>query len=135
MASGLQPRALAAAVGQMAVRRVGALGDRLRRAVERDRHDHDRDAREQRERRVRVEPVRHDVAEALAADQPGDDHQRQGEHDRLVDRQQELPAGERELHLRERLPARRAERLAASTVSCVTLRMPSAVIRTAGGTA
>ena len=53
----------------------------------------------------------------------------------LTDEQQ-LPARERELHLEQRLqPASRRSPATASTVSAVTPRMPSAVIRTAGGIA
>jgi hypothetical protein len=44
-------------VGEMPPGGVGALGDRRRGAVERDGHDHDRDPREERQGRVRVEPV------------------------------------------------------------------------------
>ena len=96
-------RAAPARVGQMAARGVGALGDGRRRPVERDRHDHDRDAGQEGQGGVRVEPVGDDVAEPAAPDQSGDDHQREREHDRLVDRQEQLAPRQRELHLEQRL--------------------------------
>ena len=64
-----------------------------------------------RERRVGVQSADDDVAEALAADQPGDHHHREREDDRLVHGEQQHPARERELYFREHLRARRAHRL------------------------
>ena len=97
--------------------RVGALGHRRGRAVERDRHDHDREAAEHRERGVRVEPVRHDVAEPAPADQPGDHDHREREQDRLVDGEQHHPPRQRQLHLEERLAPVAPIASTASTVS------------------
>jgi hypothetical protein len=91
--------------------RVGPVGDRRRGAVEGDGHDHDRDAGEQRQGRVRVEPVGDHVAQPAPADQAGDHDQREGEHDRLVHRQQELAARQRQLHLEESLGRGGAQRL------------------------
>ena len=45
-----------------------------------------------------------------AADQPGDHDHREREEDRLVDREQQHPPRQRELHLRQHLPPGRAER-------------------------
>ena len=95
--------------GQVPVHRIRALGHRLGGSVDRDRHDHDGEAAEERERRVGGEPVRDDVAQAGAADQPGDHDHREREQDRLVDRQQQHPPCERQLHLEDRLPPRCAE--------------------------
>ena len=92
------------------MRRVGSGCDRLGRAVERDRQDDDHHPGEDCERRVRVEPVRHDVAEPAAADQAGDHDHREREEDRLVDAEEDHPAGERKLHLPEQLRPRRAHR-------------------------
>jgi hypothetical protein len=79
-------------------------------SVERDRHDHDGHAGQQRERWVGVEAVGHDVAEPASADQAGDHHQREREHDRLIDREEQLAPRQRQLHLEERLGLRRAQR-------------------------
>ena len=76
------------------------------------------------------------AAEASAADQARDHDHREREQDRLVDAQQEHSPGERELHLAEQLPVGSAPiDVAASTVFSGTPRIPSAVIRTAGGIA
>ncbi len=98
-------------IGELAPRRVGSIRDRGRGAVQRDGHDHDGDAGEQREGRVRVEPVRDDVAESLPADQTGDHDERQREHDRLVEGEEELATRQGELDLEEGLPGGGAERL------------------------
>ena len=55
------------------------------------------------------------------------------EHDRLVEREQELATRERELHLEQGLAFVAPNACDASTDSPVTPRMPSAVMRTAGG--
>ena len=101
----------------MAAGGVRPLRDRLRDAVERHRHHDDHEAREERERRVRVEAARDDVAEALAADQPGDHDHREREEDRLVDGEEQHPPRERQPHL-ARASAARVEPIAsaASTV-------------------
>ena len=65
---------------------------------------------EDRERRVRVQAARDDRAEPAAADQARDHDHREREEDRLVDAEQQHAPGERELHLAEHLPARRAHR-------------------------
>ena len=123
-------------VGEMALGGIRALGHRLGDAIERHRHHHDHDAREQRERRIGVEAARDDVAEALAADQPGDHDHREREEDRLVHREQQHSARERKPHLREHLARRRAHGLGRlDRVAPATPRMPSAVIRIAGGIA
>ena len=60
----------------------------------------------------------------------------QGQHDRLVDRQTDDPAGERQLHLAGASAARsRPIDSAASTVAGGTRRIPRAVIRMAAGIA
>ena len=111
MQPSVKRRSLVASRGvEVPLRRVGARGDRLGRAVERHRHDHDRDAAEDRERRVRVDAARDDGTEAAAADQAGDHDHREREQDRLVDAEQQHPAGERELHLRQHLAPGRAHR-------------------------
>ena len=79
----------------MTLRGIRADRHRFGRPIERDRHDHDRGARQHRERWVRVQAARDDVAEALAADQSGDHDHREREEDRLVHGEQEHPARER----------------------------------------
>ena len=84
-------------------------------------------------RGVRVQAARHDVAEALAADQPGDDDHRESEQDRLIDAEEQRPSCERQLHLLQDLVASSSPvACAASTVFPETPRMPRAVIRIAG---
>ena len=87
------------------------------------------------ERRIRVEPARDDVAEALAADQARDHDHREREEDRLVDGEEQHPPREREPHLEEHLPRRRAHRLGRLDGVRGTPRIPSAVMRIAGGIA
>ena len=109
--SGGEPRAFPAGTIEMALRRIGLLRDCLGHPVERDRHHDDRRARKDRKRRVRVEAVRHRGAEpAFGVDQACDDDHREGEEDRLVDRQEQQAARERQLHLPEHLAFRRSER-------------------------
>ena len=92
--------------------RVGAVARGLGGTVERDRHDHDREARDHRLADVEVgEGADHRVAQAAAADQGGDDNHREGHHDRLVDAEHDRPAGERQLHPGQHLQAGRAERI------------------------
>ena len=98
------------------MRRIGAVRHRLRRTVEGNRHDHDREPGDERLGRIGVEAARDDGAETLAADQSRDHDHREGEQDRLVHRQQEHAAREWELHLQQCLRTRRAERLC--LISC-----------------
>ena len=89
-----------------------------------------------RQRRVRVQAARDDGAEPAAADQARDHDHREGEQDRLVDPEQQHAPGEGELHLGQHLAAAWSpSTAAASTVFVATPRIPSAVMRTAGGTA
>ncbi len=106
----LRAQLLLSGLVEVALGGVGAIRDLLGHAVERHRHDHDRNAGEERERRIRVEPGVDDGTEPAAADQAGDHDHREREEDRLVDPEQQHPPRERELHLREHLPARRAHR-------------------------
>jgi hypothetical protein len=92
----------------VAADRIRAVGDRGRGAIQRDGHDHDRQPGEDRQRRVRVQAVGDDVAEPAPPDQARYHDEREREHDRLVDGQQELPAGERQLDLEQRLRRRGA---------------------------
>ena len=90
--------------GQVPLRRIGAVCHRLGRAVEGDRHDHDRGAREDREGGVGVEAVRDGVTKPRAADQAGNHDHRKREQDRLIHREEKHPPRERKLHLRQHLP-------------------------------
>src|SRR5207244_992008 len=64
---GVEAKPFLLALGQMAVCGVRAVRDRLGGSVEGNRHDHDRDASHECERRVRVEAARDDVPEPLAS--------------------------------------------------------------------
>ena len=52
----------------------------------------------------------HLVAEPAAADEPGDDHDGEHHHDRLVHAEHDRGLGQRQLHLPQQLVVRRAER-------------------------
>ena len=107
---GLEAQSLPPRLVEVPVRRVRPRRHGLGRAVERDRHDHDHEAGEDRERGVRVETARHDCAEPASADEARDHDHREREQDRLVDAEKNQSASERQLDLAEQLRSRRAQR-------------------------
>src|SRR5581483_11860373 len=82
-----------------------------RDAVERDPERQDRDRRHDAVAElVPLEALRNLVAERARADEAADHDDRQHHDDPLVDAEHDRVAGERDLHLLQHLPARRAER-------------------------
>ena len=76
-------------------------------------------------------------AQAGAVDERGDGGHRQGSHVRLVDADDDGPAGHRQLHLAQQLPLRRRRASVAASIgrSETPSRCPCAVIRISGGMA
>ncbi len=122
-------------VRQVTAGRVGPLRDRLRHAVERHRHHDDDETGEERQGRIGVQAARHDVAEALAADEAGDHDHGEREEDRLVDRRSSIRRASGRRTFLSVCAGVEPIATAASTVFVATPRMPSAVMRMAGGIA
>src|SRR3954468_13558763 len=79
------------------------LAHRLRDPVDHDRKQQDADPRDQARAEVVRKPVYHLIAEAFAANEPGDDDDGQHHHDGLVDPEHDRWLRQRELHLAQQL--------------------------------